>query len=142
MYTLRTHAHTHRRRSAPNIHVHKHIIQYTSRCTSARSTRTRAHVLAHTQPHGLVVKRARTHKHFDTYLSALAFSQSYWGPAAAMLAKNMTFLNLSCPNLYSNTRLLSGNHIGKYAECVRGCCLQYHKKCSTRLRKDMQADFS
>lgn len=84
---------------------------------------------------------ARTHKHFDTHLSALAFSQSYWGPAAAMVTA-LVAKNLSYPNLYSHTRLLSVNHINVRGVCAGLLPAVCHKNCSTRLRKDMQADFS
>ena len=132
---------THRHRSAPNIHVHTRTTQYTGRCTSAHSTRT--HVLAHTQLHGVVLKRAHTHKHFDTHLSALAFSQSYWGPAAAMVTALVakTILNLSYPNLYSHTRLLSVNHINMRGVCAGLLPAVCHKKLLYKAEKRHASGF-
>lgn len=69
---------THRQRSAPSIHIHTHIKQYTciGRCTSAHSACT--HMCPRTPNHTGWYLRACTHKHFDTHFCVGIFAIKLW----------------------------------------------------------------
>lgn len=109
-------------RSAPTTHERTHTHTEHNSPAKAGAQRTHAPARALVTTHA----GARALRHFDTHLSALAFSQTNRGPAAAAAADAADLVAQTCLRL--SVLLYSLTPFEQTGDVKGGCCLQGNTK--------------